>query len=1032
MGEALNRGSAEHALCEACPFARDGRPNHPVFAEYPDDPMWFIIGEGPGFNEVRLGRPFVGATGQVVNRILAKIGRPREHVYVTNSTLCQPPQGSPVEEREIAAQCCKPRLQAELAEFPGKPVLTLGAVAARALIPKEILDAIDPPDVPKSKKRAAKDKQQAQHKESKKRRKKIESLARKRFAVMLKYRRDQIRHEAIRANGKKPTRDYLDREVQRGRTVMWQKAWKDGIAEFEQKAKEAELRRLHGLPDPDAKPAKPKKRKPIKITDIVGTLFDIDVDGTGERPVIPAIHPAALLRGGGASIGGSHTPDMAFVNIIYDAAKVDALAKGKDVRLKINVEIEVEDRERATRLFLNALQDAFSEGSFTIDLETYVDNPDKHHALMAYVAKIRVIGIATKHRSISVMWDLLEPAAISYLQLALAKLVTAYHNGLYDRTVFRAHGLIMPCLGVDEDVPEWHDTLLGHHAAFPGNSHRLQTVTAQFFGVRPWKSEFRNAEETPDKLATYNALDTGGTHALVPVIAIHVKKTQTERIYARDRRMSDIASRMHVAGMPVDREVNAQLVGTFTRLAYEAHRVVVDKANDPKIQDAIKHHLAIQLAAKKRKADSDEFEDRYNIRLADLRAKDWRWNANNSKHIAALLQAMGVSLFQTTEGGAISTKKDILESLVEVAVVRDILKARENFKMLDFTAYMFDQCDGDGHVTRYGFCDEEDRCHPIWSIHKISGRWAGSEPHGVSNPPREKTRKVLVGSELLRHDSIILEVYCKHCKQQQHDRTDHVFEVGEVLYAERPTTKRQFKAKNGRVIVGFDFAQIEARIIALISGDPFMCEVFNRVGGDLHTECAIDVFPGFKDRPAPERKMMRTVCKTLEYATWYGANDEKVWKGLLKEGYNFKLADVSKSLGILRKKMSGVIRWQRETIHRASQPPYTLRDFVSGRMRVWPMGNVEASEALNCVPQFTGAAIMNMGMEKMDMRLPKYKQAFCISQVHDAAYFECWEDDADKIETDIDECFSYEHEREDGLRMKFTVDIGTGTSLADC
>src|SRR5262249_22737440 len=123
--------------------------------------------------------------------------------------------------------------------------------------------------------------------------------------------------------------------------------------------------------------------------------------------------------------------------------------------------------------------------------------------------------------------------------------------------------------------------------------------------------------------------------------------------------------------------------------------------------------------------------------------------------------------------------------------------------------------------------------------------------------------------------------------------------------------------------------QVEARILALLSGDEFMCDVFGR-DGDIHTECAIDVFPGFMDRSPKERKMMRTVCKTLEYATWYGANDETVWKGLLKEGYNFKLVDTSKSLDVLRKKMSGIIRWQRETILTASNPPYTLRGMVLG------------------------------------------------------------------------------------------------------
>ena len=1049
MSDALNRGTSEGANCLSCPFAKDGRPNNPVMSEYPDDPMWIVLGDVPGYNETKRGRPFIGASGQVVDQILKKIGRPRDHLFVGNVTLCQPPQGSPIEERERAAQCCKPRLLLELAQFPSKPVLTLGAVAARTVIPKETLDAIDPPDVPKTRKRAAKEKQKAKHKEELRRQKRetrrrraIEKIAKAIFNRMLKHERDRLKHEAIRVSHRKPDETYYVRELERVQKAMWAKAWVDGIASYEQKRVEAALQKAakaQGLGK------KPKKKKPIKITDIVGTLFDVDVDGSGVRPVIPAIHPAALLRGGGATIGGSHTPDMAFVNLTYDAAKVDALGKGKDIRLAINVEYELEDRERANHLFVRALQDALDEGACSIDLETYVDDPDRHHALMAYMAKIRVIGLATDSRSVSIAWDLLDDFSLSYFQLVLYAVKTAFHNALYDRTVLRNnyYGFNLPIVDIDPDAPEMIDTLLAHHAAFPGNSHTLQVVASQFFGVSPWKSQFRNQEETLDKLARYNALDTGATHALIPAISIHVKRTQTEVVYARDRRMSDIASRMHLRGMPVSREVNSQLVSTFGKLARDAKRKVEQQATSPRTLDAIRHHLALMLAGKPRKQDHDElaekrealekigqpyseYEALYQIRKRDLEDPDWYWKINNSKHIAGLLQALGVPLTQVTDGGAISTKKEVLESLVEHPIVRDILEYRENDKMLDFTWPIFDR-ERDGKVIQYGFADANDRIHPIWSIHKISGRWAGSEPHGVSNPPREKSKKVPFGFVLPR-DAIILHFICECGKYDGDSHDGHTYKPKLIEYAIRPTTKRQIVSPKGRILVGFDFAQLEARILALISGDEFMCDVFNR-NGDLHTECARDVFPRFDERTPAERKQARTVCKTLEYATWYGAADEKVWKGLLKEGYSFKLADVVGSLNILRRKMSGIVTWQRETIHHASQPPFELRDFVSGRRRVWPMGQVEASEALNIVPQATGAALMNEGMDRIDQRIHDrgYKECFPIVQVHDASVWECWEDDAEKLVADLKDCFESERTNpKNGKTVRFTIDPGVG------
>lgn len=995
--------------------------------------------------EVRQQRPFVGPSGQVVNQVLKKIGRQRDLLYIGNVTLCMPPQGSPVEEREKAAECCKPRLLTELARFPGKPILTLGAVAARAVIPKPVLDAIDPPDVPKTKKRAQKDKKRKDKKAERKKKAAIEKYAIKRFYKAEREWRGLVSRELKRKTGYKPPESYWDEpEMQKARGALWRKACAEAPREYEQEKAERELAKK-------AKPKKPAKKKPIKITDIISTLFDVDVGDGSVRPIIPTIHPAALLHGGGATIGGSHTPDMAYVNLTYDAAKVDALAKGKDIRLKYGFEFEVDDKDRAKRLFIAALQSAIDHGHYALDLETYVDNEEKNHALQQFEAKIRVIGLSTNDRSISVGWDLLDELCRLYLQLVLAKVHGRYHNGLYDRTVLRNkhHRFCIPTFGT-EGAPGFSDSLLAHHAAFPGNSHKLQTVSAQLFGITPWKSEFRNAAETPDKLAAYNAKDTAATNAIVPALEVWVKRSETEKVYARDRRMSDIASRMHLHGQPVSREVNSQLVTTFTRLARDAKKRVEDQANDPKTLDRIKHKLALILAGKKRKRDElhldplremareagkklDEFEELYKIRKRDLDDEDWYWKINNSKHIAAFLQALDVSLTQVTEAGTVSTKREVLESLVDVEVVRHMLEYRENEKMKDFTVPIFDRYDGKDIVS-YGFADEFDRIHPIWSIHKISGRWAGSEPMGTSNPPREKTKKVPFGT-VLPTESIITGVICECGKYDKDKHEGHDFKPKFIEYAYRPTTKRQICAtRPGRVIIGFDFAQVEARIIALISGDPFMCDVFGR-DGDLHTECAIEVFPGFKDKTASERKMMRTVCKTLEYATWYGAADEKVWKGLLKEGYvHLKLTDVVGSLNRLRRKMSGVIQWQRDTIFRASQPPFELRDFVSGRRRVWPMGQVEASEALNIVPQSTGAALMNEGMEKMDQRIIDrgYQEAFCISQIHDAAYFEIWEDDVEQFEWDLKDCFQSEQTNpKNGKTVKFLIETGYGASMND-
>lgn len=1021
----LNRGTTEGADCERCPFSRFGMPNRPVVSEFPDDPMFLVIGEGPGHNEVIRGRPFVGLSGEVVNKILAKIGRPRGDVYIGNVTCCIPPQGSPEADRDRAAECCKPRLIEELKQFPGKPILTLGAVAARSVIPKAALDAIDPPDTPKALKKAQKLKQQPTIKMALARRKAINKIRDRRLKKLIEHHRKALITEIKVKHRRRPDEKWLTQETNRVHGKLVVRAQQDAIKEFDLRKKEREVKAK-------LKAANPTKKKPkrVKITDIAGTLFDVDCDGSGVRPIIPGIHPAALLRGGGASIGGSHTPDLAFVNLVYDAGKINSLAQGKDIRLKLNIEYELVDQARAVDLFLQVYRSALVEDACSLDLETYVDDPERHSALMAYVAKIRVIGLATNELSVSLSWDLLPGWCQSLLQLLIGNVTMTYHNGLYDQTVLSSYGFILG--------PKWDDTLLLHHNAFPGNSHRLQTVAAQFYGVTPWKSEFRNAEEDATSLAIYNAKDTGSTHALRKPLHLWIKRTNTERGYAMDLKMSRAATEMHLAGMPVSREVNSELLATFSKQVKESRAAVEDVAADKRIRDQIWHHLAIQQARKQRKIDPPEFEDRYQSRLDEIKHDpDWKWKIGAGKHVAALLQAMGVPLTATTEGGDISTKKDVLEGLVDVPIVRDILNFREADKLFStFVWGLFDRHDASGNIISYGYADENDRIHPIWNVHRISSRWASQWPV-VSNVPKDKWRKLaeLAAKFILdAQTGAIAQKIIDTIAKAPDDRKAVIFPFNDITYRlnkditlsqmTRPNLRRQIRARKGRKFVGFDFAQIEARVIALISGDPYLCNIFAN-GLDPHIENSRIIWPQFDSLDSDTRKQLREQSKPIGYGAMYLAQVETLWKQMVKEGHNVKLVDVAKAYAKLMGAMAGLVRWQSQTIAQASQPPYEIRDFIMGRRRTWPMGQVEGTEAVNFGVQTAAASIMNTGMARIMPRLVEFHNALPIAQIHDAAVFEVDEDDVGLFAPVVKECFEQEYER-DGRTIKFGIDLKIG------
>jgi uracil-DNA glycosylase family 4 len=1003
------RGSAYGADCESCPLSIQGQPHRPVFSEHSEKPKWILLGEGPGFNETQFGRPFVGASGEVVMKLLSRVRCSREDVYIGNVTLCNP-KGADENVRQQAAKACRTRLGLELAQFPGLPILTLGAVAARSVIPQEALDAIDPPDVPESKQKRQKKRQKDQFKEQRKQDKKLERAFNKVLKELLDYQRKKLRSEL----GRRASKEQIDKQLIALQPALIRKAREDAPAELE-------LMEIAKANKP--KKTKAKKKKPIKISDIVGSCFDVDVDGTGPRAVIPGIHPAALLRGGGKSIAGSHTPDLAYVNLMYDFGKVNALAEGKDIRLKLNIQVEGQDADRATRLFVEAIQGAFDTGECAIDLETYVDDPETHHALMAYRARVSAIGLAWRRpdgdiEAISVLWDLIQPWAQSYFQAMLVsdKVVSTFHNALYDRTVLKANGY---------ELRDWlHDTLLGHHSAFPGCGHGLQIVASQFFAIQPWKSEFRNASEDVEKLLRYNATDTGTTLAIRPAIGVIIKKNKNEKTYDIDRKMSECATKMHLAGMPVSREINTELLNQFSRSVAESRDAVESVANDPALREQIWHYLAFEQAKVQRKSDIEDFETRYNVRKAQIddehKKGAWRWRISASKHVAALIQALGVELTQVTASGGVSTKKDILENLVNVPVVRDLLIFRESDKLLStFLWQIFDRYDDDQRI-QAGYADENDRIHPIWNIHKISGRWASYEPV-VSNVPKSKWKK--------QPDGTMKEV--------------------------RPNLRRQIVAPKGRKFVLFDFAQLEARNLALISGDEFLLDVF-ATGQDIHTSCARVIFSGangstpfdqldpiasgaevvepcpkcgridfhdIKCKSAKMKKQLRDLTKNLEYGAFYGGSPETLWKVLLKEGFNIRLTDVTDAINRLMQRMPGIVTWQRATVAKASLPPYTITDFVLGRRRVFPMGQVDANEALNFESQATAAAIMDTGMYLMDQRIIDrgYKECFPIVQVHDAAAYECSEDDAEDVAADIVDCYTQEYSRE-GRTIPYPVE----------
>ena len=130
VGESLSDIRNDLGDCTRCPLSR-GRTRI-VFGEGAEHARLAFVGEGPGFEEDRSGRPFVGAAGALLDKIIIAMGLTRETVYIGNIVKCRPPGNRNPTPEEIAT--CLPFLKRQLAVIRPRVICALGSVAARSLL----------------------------------------------------------------------------------------------------------------------------------------------------------------------------------------------------------------------------------------------------------------------------------------------------------------------------------------------------------------------------------------------------------------------------------------------------------------------------------------------------------------------------------------------------------------------------------------------------------------------------------------------------------------------------------------------------------------------------------------------------------------------------------------------------------------------------------------------------------------------------------------------------------------------------------
>lgn len=301
-----------------------------------------------------------------------------------------------------------------------------------------------------------------------------------------------------------------------------------------------------------------------------------------------------------------------------------------------------------------------------------------------------------------------------------------------------------------------------------------------------------------------------------------------------------------------------------------------------------------------------------------------------------------------------------------------------------------------------GYIVGPDGCvHPEWLIHKITGRW-GSHPN-VQN-------------------------------------------LSKRAGGGRVNMRTMFVAPPGLIFVGADFAQLEARIIAAASQDPFLLEVF-RTGQDIHGALAGVAFPevwpklaelygthkGQACGPNPvdhkskcdfckQRDKLRDLTKRLEYGAFYGGMAETLWKSVVKDFPDLKIQQIHEFLRTVGQRMPGVLRWRAETLAKAEKE-CEIRSPILGRREVFPLGRVEPTVAYNYIPQSGGADLWALGAIDFMARWDQFgsEDARICHNGHDSILILCKEQYAEQVQRDVVECWTRQW---NGVTFSIEAEIG--------
>ncbi|MDF1498485.1 MAG: DNA polymerase I [Patescibacteria group bacterium] len=245
--------------------------------------------------------------------------------------------------------------------------------------------------------------------------------------------------------------------------------------------------------------------------------------------------------------------------------------------------------------------------------------------------------------------------------------------------------------------------------------------------------------------------------------------------------------------------------------------------------------------------------------------------------------------------------------------------------------------------------------------------------------------------------------------------------------------RKAFICEKGMKLASLDYSQIELRVIAMVSDDKKMKEIFNK-GLDIHSATASEVNQVSLEEVTPE---MRRSAKALNFGVIYGMG---VYGFAQSAGIERDMA--KEFIENYMKKFSGVAKYIEQTKEEAKKVGYVKT--LWGRKRYLPELNSSngivrsAAErmAINMPIQGAAADIIKIAMLKVDQWIDEYNQknkdaVKLLLQVHDELLFSIKKENLQEVTNEIKKIMENEHLSLDGKKIDFPVPIVVDVKIGD-